>query len=306
MSSAAGPSETTVRLHASRADLPTRVLHALDAPPAPTWRTVPAGGIPFAAREWGEADAPPILLIHGITSSSAIWWRLGPALAAGLGRRIVAVDQAGHGRTGHWTGHWRFADNAADIAAFTRAAGIAGPSLRVVGHSWGAMTAAALPAAGLIPEVIVLLDPPAIPLAAIGSMVDDPVERHYDDLGTALELIGRLNPTWPYGDVLAKAEGLTQFVERSAREVLTLNGDWDGGLADLAHPAAAPVAVRVVRGEPDAGGLVPDDAVAGLAARVGPGNVVTIDGGSHSPMRTRIEATTLALLRALQPTSLDD
>lgn len=305
MSSAAGPSDTTVQLHASRADLPERVLQALDGPPEPTWRTVPAAGIPFAAREWGDGGGA-VLLIHGITSSAAVWWRLGPALAAGLGRRIIAVDQAGHGRTGHWTGHHRFVDNAADIAAFARAAGIAGQDLRVVGHSWGAMTAAALPAAGLVPDVIVLLDPPALPLAAIAPMLDDPVERHYDDLAEALDLIGRLNPTWPYGDVLAKAEGLTQFDERAAREVLTLNGDWDGGLADLAHPAAAAVALRYVRGEPDAGGLIPDDAVDGLAARVGPANVTTIAGGSHSPMRNRIEASTLALIRALQPTALDD
>lgn len=301
VSSVAGPSQSPTGLHATRADLSRPVLNALDAPSDPTWRTVPVAGIPFATREWGAASAPPILLLHGVTASSAVWWRLGPALAAGLGRRVLAVDQAGHGRTGHWTGHHRFVDNAADIAAFARAAGIAVPDLRVAGHSWGAMTAAALPAAGLVPEVVVLLDPPAIPLTAIASMVDDPVERHYDDLDEAIDLIGRLNPTWPYGDVLAKAEGLTELDERAAREVLTLNGDWDGGLADLAHPAAAPVAVRIVRGEPAAGGLIPDEAVAGLTARVGSGNLVTIAGGGHSPMRTRIEATTLALLRALEP-----
>lgn len=302
VSAVAGPSPSHVRMEATRADLTDSVLKALDAPPDPVWRTVHAAGVPFAAREWGDDAAPPVLLLHGVTASSAVWWRLGPALAAGLGRRIVAVDQAGHGRTGHWTGHHRFADNAADIAAFAHTAGIAGPDLRVAGHSWGAMTAAALPAAGLVPEVIVLLDPPAIPLAAISSMLDDPIERHYDDIGDALDLIGRLNPTWPYGDVRAKAEGLTQLDERAAREVLTLNGDWDGGLADLGHPAAASVAARIVRGEPAAGGLIPDEAVAGLTARVGAGNLVTIAGGGHSPMRTRIEATTLALLRALDPT----
>lgn len=301
MSIAAGSPQSPAPVRATRDDLADPVRAALGAPPEPTWRTVHAAGIPFAAREWGDGGRP-VLLVHGITSSSAVWWRLGPALAAGLGRRVIAVDQAGHGRTGQWTGHHRFVDNAADIAAFARAAGIDGPDLRVVGHSWGAMTAAALPAAGLVPAALVLLDPPAIPLATIAAMLDDPVERHYDDLDEALDLIGRLNPTWPYGDVLAKAEGLTQVDERAAREVLTLNGDWDGGLADLAHPAAAPVAVSFIRGEPAAGGLIPDEAVAGLAARVGPDNVITIAGGGHSPMRTRIEATTLALLHCLQPT----
>src|SRR5206468_11563694 len=108
-----------------------------------------AAGIPFAIRAWGDRAAAPILLIHGVTASSRIWWRLGPALAAGLGCRVVAVDQAGHGLTRRWTGHHRFADNAADLVAFATAAELARPDLRVVGHSWGGMTAAALPAAGL-------------------------------------------------------------------------------------------------------------------------------------------------------------
>ena len=86
---------------------------------------------------------------------------------AGLGRLVVAPDMPGHGRTGHWQGHYRFRDNASDMAAFARGAGLARADLQVVGHSWGAMTAAALPAAGLIPATIVLLDPPAIPFERI-------------------------------------------------------------------------------------------------------------------------------------------
>ena len=121
-------------------------------------------GIPFSALAWGEPSARPLLLIHGVTASAAIWWRVGPALAA-TGRRVVAVDLPGHGQTGHWQGHFRFRDNAADVAAFAREAGLARADLQVIGHSWGAMTAAALPAAGLRPATLVLLDPPALPLA---------------------------------------------------------------------------------------------------------------------------------------------
>ena len=146
-----------------------------------------------------------------------------------------------------------------------------------------------------------LLDPPAIPAAAIATMLDDPIERHYDDLAEAQEALGRLHPTWPHVDVLAKAEALTQFDEPAVRAILTRNGDWDGGLAALADPAAADVVVRIVRGEPAAGGLIPDAMAARLARRVGPENIFTIAGGSHAPMRTRPEATTLALLRALTP-----
>jgi pimeloyl-ACP methyl ester carboxylesterase len=288
-------------IEATRDDLPADVVAALDAPSEPDWTVVEAAGIPFAARTWGDPDAPPLLLIHGITASSRIWWRVGPALAVGLRRRVIAVDQAGHGRTVTWTGHHPFVDNAADIAAFARAAGIAGPDLRVVGHSWGGMTAAALPAVGLRPEVLVLLDPPAIPLAAMSTVLDDPIEHAYDDVDEAIAAIGSLYPTWPWGDVVAKAEALTQFDEPAVRSIATGNGDWDGGLAALAAPAAAEVAIRLVRGEPASGGLVSDVAAGQLAARIGPANVLTIRGGSHSPMRVRPEATSLALLRALEP-----
>jgi pimeloyl-ACP methyl ester carboxylesterase len=284
---------------ASRADLPAAVGAALEDPPGADEATVAANGIPFATRAWGDPSAPPVLLIHGVTASSAVWWRVGPALAVGLRRRVVALDQTAHGRTGHWTGHHRFRDNAADIGAFVTAAGLARPDLRIVGHSWGGMSAAELPAVGIVPAVLVLLDPPAIPLAVIATMLDNPVERRRDDLAEAIAALGRLYPTWPYGDVVAKAEALTQFDEPAVRAILTENGDWDGGLGALADPAAAGVRTWLIRGEPSAGGLIPDAEAVRFAERIGPDHVITIGGGAHAPKRLRPEATTLALLRAL-------
>jgi pimeloyl-ACP methyl ester carboxylesterase len=272
---------------------------ALEGPPASVDRIIEADGIPFFTRTWGNPDAPPLLLVHGITGSSRVWWRIGPALVAALGRRVLAPDQAGHGRTGHWAGRVAFRDNAASIAAFIRCAGGDRKDLRVVGHSWGGMTVAELPAAGIRPAVLVLLDPPALPLAEIASMLDDPVERQYDDLDEALRRIAGANPTWAAGDVLAKAAALTEFDEPAVRAILTENGDWDGGLAGLQDPAAAGLAVRLVRGDPPSGGLVPDAAAEAIGAVIGEANVLTIAGGAHSPMRNRVEGTTVALLRAL-------
>src|SRR3954449_1151560 len=74
--------------------------------------TTSAAGIPFSSLAWGDPDDRPLILIHGVTASATIWWRIGPALAAS-GRRVVAVDLPGHGVTGHWVGHHRFRDNAA-------------------------------------------------------------------------------------------------------------------------------------------------------------------------------------------------
>lgn len=233
-----------------------------------------------------------------MTASARIWWRIGPALAA-AGRRVVAVDLPGHGETGHWQGHHRFRDNAADVAAWIRAAGLDVPSLQVVGHSWGALTAAALPLAGIRPATLVLLDPPAIPHAVISQMASDPSEQPYPNRETALRALAAANPTWPPRDVDAKAEALMQLDVGAARAVLLDNGDWDGGLADLSDRAAAGIPVWVVRGDPGAGGLLPDAALQAFAARIGASHILTLAGAPHAPQRIFPAATTLALLRAL-------
>ena len=280
-------------------DLPAGVAAALRAPTPGERVAVEAAGIPWSALAWGDPAARPLLLIHGVTSSAATWWRLGPALAA-TGRRVVAVDLPGHGRTGHWQGHHRFRDNAADVAAFVRAAGLDRPDLQVVGHSWGAMTAAALPTAGLRPATIVLVDPPALAHAFMAAQVSSTDERHYDDIDEARAAVRAANPDWDDGDVRAKAEAITQLDESASRSVLLDNGDWDGGLADLADPAAAGIPVWVVRGETATGGYLPDAILPAYAARVGGDHIITIPGGPHSPQRTHPVETTAALLRGLE------
>jgi pimeloyl-ACP methyl ester carboxylesterase len=282
------------------AGLPARVDAALWRLPAdPGERSVAAvAGIPFSSLAWGHRGDRPLVLIHGVTASARVWWRIGPALAA-PGRRVVAVDLPGHGRTGHWTGHHRFRDNAADVAAWIRAAELDRPDTQVVGHSWGAMTAAALPVAGIRPATLVLLEPPTIPFAIISSLATDPSEMRYRDLATAIDRLSAANPGWSEGDVEAKAEALVQLETEAARAVLVDNGDWDGGLSDLADPAAVGIPVRVIRGDPACGSLVPDGALAALAERVGADHITTIAGASHSPQRTHPAETTAAILSAL-------
>jgi pimeloyl-ACP methyl ester carboxylesterase len=275
-------------------------LAALAAPRPPEELTVAAANIPFHALAWGDPGAPPIVLMHGVASNARGWWRIGPAIAA-AGYRVIAPDLPGHGLTGHWQGHVAFRENAADLAAFSDAAvgGVDAGLVRVIGHSWGAMTAATFPAVGYLPRRLVLVDPPTIPLAVIALMLEDPAERRYDDLETALTSVGSLNQTWAYGDVFAKAEALTQADEPAVRAILTENGDWDGGLGGLSDPGARDVPTRLIRGDPAAGGLVPDAALPAFVARLGEEQVTTIAGGPHSPHRTKPEETTRALLRAL-------
>ena len=285
---------------AAMADLPPAVAVALQgADPSNERRsTTIAAGIPFSSIAWGDPGDRPLVLIHGVTASARVWWRVGPALAA-TGRRVVAVDQPGHGLTGHWQGHHRFRDNAGDLAAWVRAAGLDVPEVQVVGHSWGAMTAAALPRNGIRPATLVLLDPPALPHALMALMVGDPGEQPSPDLETNRSRVAAQNPDWSDEDVLAKAEALVQLDPEAARAVLLDNGDWDGGLANLSDPGADGIPTWLIRGDPTTGGYLPDAVVPGFAARIGANHILTLAGAPHSPQRTHPAATIAALLRAL-------
>ena len=289
-------------VRATAADLPAAVAEALaDAAPGLSgarWQTVTVGPIPWATYAWGDPTAPPLVLVHGVTSNAETFWRIAPALAAS-GRHVVALDLPGHGRTGHWQGRFPFAATAADLAACLRAAGLARPELTVLGHSWGGMVAAALPGAGLSPRRLILLDPPAVPREAMRQMTIAPTERPYERLDDATAVIRRLYPEWSEGDVHAKALGLTQFSPDAVLAVLLENGDWDGGLGGLADPAAGDVPVWLIRGEFGAGGMIPDAVLPAFAARIGADHILSIADAPHSPQRLYPEATVLAILRAL-------
>jgi pimeloyl-ACP methyl ester carboxylesterase len=278
--------------------LPVLVAEAMEEHPAGRRFTTLAAGIPFSAIEWGAPDARPLLLIHGVTASARIWWRVGPAIAAS-GRRVIAVDQAGHGLTGNWRGHHRFRDNAADLAAWIREAGLVRADLQIVGHSWGAMTAAALPHAGIRPATLVLLDPPALPYERIAALATDPSEKPYRDMEEAITSLTTNNPAWSRGDVEAKAEALVQVDVEAARAILLENHDWDGGLADLIEAVAVGVPTWLIRADPSAGGYLPDDRLPALEALVGAGRIVTLPGTPHAPQRTHPAETTAAILDAL-------
>jgi pimeloyl-ACP methyl ester carboxylesterase len=300
------PASFPAPIRATLADLPPAAAAAIRAaravPEGGTRRTIEAAGVRFSALEWGEPDGRPLLLLHGVTSSARTYWRIGPALAA-VGYRILAPDLPGHGRTGGGEDGRGFAfdETARVVAAFARTAfpAVADRELSVVGHSWGSMLAARLPAAGLRPGRIVLLDPPVMDRPALRAMVDDPSERPDRSPGGALATIRAQHPDWPEGEQIVKAESLTEVVAEAATAVLLGNGDWDASLGALADPAASGVPAWVVRGEDATGSLTPASWLPPLAERVGADHILTVADGPHSPQRTHVEATALALLRAL-------
>jgi pimeloyl-ACP methyl ester carboxylesterase len=286
------------RLVATAADLPPAVAAALSDPAAGLPGSVAAHGITWGTLSWGDPAGAPLLLIHGVTSNAAIWWRVGPALAA-AGRHVVAVDMPGHGAGTAWLGRHRFAETAAELAGFIRAARLDRPDLAVVGHSWGAMVSAHLPIAGIRPATIVLLDPPCISLAELEAMTRESTERPYATIDEARTAVRAANPGWSDRDVEAKAQALAEFDAACVLAVLLRNGPWDAGMGGLRDPSASGITTWLIRGEWSTGGLIPEAQVPAIEAQLGPGHVITIAGGPHSPQRTHPEATILAILQAL-------
>ncbi|HEX9476606.1 MAG TPA: alpha/beta hydrolase [Candidatus Dormibacteraeota bacterium] len=103
------------------------------------------GGVSLHYVEWSvDGDARrdgPLLLLHGLSSNARYWDRLARHLG---GRRLIALDQRGHGLTGRPphapTADAYSMDELLDDAAFVVGAlGLEQPA--VVGHSWGATVA---------------------------------------------------------------------------------------------------------------------------------------------------------------------
>src|SRR5207253_10839118 len=67
------------------------------------------------SKDDGNADAPPILVLHGITQSTATWGWLVPHLAAD--HRVVRLDFRGHGLSGRTPGAYSFRGYVADATA---------------------------------------------------------------------------------------------------------------------------------------------------------------------------------------------
>jgi pimeloyl-ACP methyl ester carboxylesterase len=91
-------------------------------------------GLRLRYLEWGEASAPPILLLHGFSSTALAWSAVGEALAGRY--HVVALDQRGHG-VSDWDPRRRYTidDFVADARALSQELRLA--PFVLVGHSMG-------------------------------------------------------------------------------------------------------------------------------------------------------------------------
>lgn len=101
-------------------------------------RTVFVGDNEFLIREAGPADAPVVVLIHGLAGSSlAEWFQVGQILAAD--HRVVMIDHRGHGLSPQVRARYEIEAEADEAAAILDALDLG--EVTVVGYSMGGLIA---------------------------------------------------------------------------------------------------------------------------------------------------------------------
>lgn len=128
------------------------------------------GDLELHVADDGDASAPPILLIHGITSSSHTWSWLVPQLLPRY--RTLRLDLRGHGDSGRAPGAYDLAGYVSDAVAAAEQA--AGAPVIAIGHSLGGATAIGLAQARPdLVRALVLEDPPLFPTGDAGRLEDN-------------------------------------------------------------------------------------------------------------------------------------
>jgi len=191
------------------------------------------------------------VLVHGVTSSSRSWWRVGPALV-GRGFRVLAVDLRGHGASPRTAARLPIADLAADVADTVGDE----PVELLVGHSLGALVALEL--VGRRPGFarrLVVEDPPgpgSIDWAAAADGIEADTGRATTDPEALRREMEAANPTWPPGEAERRLADLIDCDGPAVAAALR------GGVAfDLAALlAAAPLPTLLLLGEEALGSIL--------------------------------------------------
>src|SRR2546425_4639078 len=103
-------------------------------------RTVILQGQRFHYAEWGEAAAPALIMLHGVTGHARTWDEEAGAFASRY--RVLALDQRGHGDSDPPSdGDYTVAAMAGDLTAFADTLGLA--RVAIVGLSMGGRVAIA-------------------------------------------------------------------------------------------------------------------------------------------------------------------
>lgn len=174
--------------------------------------------------DWGNADKPPLLLVHGGRDHCRSWDWTAEALREDW--HIIAMDHRGHGDS-QWTadGNYRTMDLVYDVAQLIHQLDLA--PVTIVSHSWGANTS--LRYAGLFPEnvrKIVAIEGLFPTPEREALMKNVPFARRVREfIGEKRKAAGRLPRRYPtLEDAYARMKGENPYLTDVQARHLTLHG----------------------------------------------------------------------------------
>jgi pimeloyl-ACP methyl ester carboxylesterase len=262
-------------------------------------------GVSLAWGQWGTG-VPPLVLCHGYTGSAMDFSLQIPALAEQ--RRVVALDQRGHGRSTS-VGNvesYTIDQLAADLIGLLEAVGNGG-AVDLLGHSMGGVVVmtAVLARPDLVRSLI-LMDTSGWSFLLPDEAVRNMVQGFIAKFDPARGLPGR--PPWKSPedhlieertpeDWRARRDEVYTGMDAYAYKALGMTLAFEGKV-DLRHELGAVTCpVTVLAGELDHP-LV--DQAADLAAAVAHGRLVVIPGAYHSPQLTHPDEWRAAVLEHLE------
>ncbi|MDY7543440.1 MULTISPECIES: alpha/beta hydrolase [unclassified Cryobacterium] len=240
---------------------------------------------------WGDpAAARSALLLHGLTSAGAVWWRVASGLAA-EGWFVVAPDQRGHGRAPRTTSY-PLAGFVADTLRLRPAHGK--PWDLVVGHSLGGAVAL-LAAAGSEDwtRSVLLLDPPlTLGPGSVAPLLAETIAEITDP--NASQILSE-NPGWHAEDAHQKVEAARVVSPFTVERVLSDTSPWDlePHLDDVRVP------IRLLGADPASGSasVLPEQGER-LAARHANLSYAFVAGAGHSIHRDSADRVIAEALQA--------
>jgi pimeloyl-ACP methyl ester carboxylesterase len=200
-------------------------------------QSVDLNGSRIAYREWGSASGrPPIVLVHGITSSALSWIRVGPRLAERT--RVIAVDLKGHGDSGRPESGYRVADQAREIAQLCGVLQLG--EIDLVGHSLGGGVSLQLAVDGRVSIRRLVLEDAWL---VQGESTPEQRQRQAATVGVSLEAADAaarpsLARGWSEADVAGKVDAAVKGSPSAIAATLEANANRDQGpqLAQLTMP----------------------------------------------------------------------
>jgi pimeloyl-ACP methyl ester carboxylesterase len=242
---------------------------------------------------WGSTDLPrTAVLLHGVTSNSQSWVRVGPALAhLEPGYRSYAPDLRGHGMSPKSDSRYQLERMVRDLVDNLPVA----PDL-LIGHSFGGVLAILASARRrLQPSRLVLEDPVLVlPDQELPArlLATDEASLPRDVEGTL-----RANPRWTREDAEGKVASLRDLNWNHMRQVFADNAPWD--LRTTLVEVAERIPTLLVL--PESSFYVPVQDATMLEQRLGPDHIVRVPGTGHSVHRDDLNGFLDAITRWAQP-----